>query len=540
MATKSQIMPSFTRRRLTLLEEAMKWFGISTLMFFEFISDGIIIEHLFAESFPRIMIATLKLCVTLGVSIAFLNTIYYIVQYFRQILARSTQQKSASAPTNKSLTNMSYSLPDEKNDAVLKLCSFLDKFFKSALSKPSPTSTSADMTRTGEESSLSATLGYRDSPLNRSISSVYTRQQLQEMNLSHERDTIIDSTNGSVFITSNYTYDEDRPYRAGVPLTIPNKTEEALEEVKSFFNNMPKKKTASEIGLKVSSDSFQSKYPDMSGADSTGGRSPIRTECDALKIFKRYDINEYRLDEYELKLRIWICNTILRPLAQKIDEMNDILSKKYSVLHLKIGSTAPDVLQSALLSKSELCNTLLPFLLPYLRIHSNQNYVVHRIRELSENIALEKFKWNSGGAETIYDEKTGVTRKINWNEQLPTDSEFVWYCFSAYFDYQMSARSLLTSDMLRPFSSKYFLDATVDSRSMDTSMLDSFFIRLASKQPPVFEFVVHNGSEVLVPNKETGNFWVVMLLLIAHVFRHDKHARIGNLSLSAISLNVFE
>lgn len=39
----------------------------------------------------------------------------------------------------------------------------------------------------------------------------------------------------------------------------------------------------------------------------------------------------------------------------------------------------------------------------------NKNIIVLVFsRELSENIALEKFKWNSGGAETIYDEKTGI------------------------------------------------------------------------------------------------------------------------------------
>lgn len=61
-------------------------------------------------------------------------------------------------------------------------------------------------------------------------------------------------------------------------------------EVKSFFNNMPKKTTVPEIGSKVPSDSFQSKYSDMSGTDSAAGRLPIRTECDAIKIFNRYFI----------------------------------------------------------------------------------------------------------------------------------------------------------------------------------------------------------------------------------------------------------
>lgn len=108
-----------------------------------------------------------------------------------------------------------------------------------------------------------------------------------------------------------------------------------------------------------------------------------------------------------MKLRIWICNTIFRPLVEKVDETNQLLSSKFSFLHLKVGSSTPDVMKSSLASKPELCNTFLPFILPYLSIHSNQNYLVQRIRRLSENVALEDFKWNAGGSESVRDENEG-------------------------------------------------------------------------------------------------------------------------------------
>lgn len=103
-----------------------------------------------------------------------------------------------------------------------------------------------------------------------------------------------------------------------------------------------------------------------------------------------------------------MCNTIFRPLIEKIDEMNIVLKEKFASLHLKIGTTTPEVLKANLSSRMELCNSYLPFILPYLRIHSNQNYIVQRIRSLAENVALENFKWNSGNAEIIFDETDGI------------------------------------------------------------------------------------------------------------------------------------
>lgn len=91
-------------------------------------------------------------------------------------------------------------------------------------------------------------------------------------------------------------------------------------------------------------------------------------------------------------------------MIQKIDETNRALSdKKLQMSHLKIGQSSLDVIKTALTSKTELCNTYLPFILPYLRVHSNQNYLVKRIRHLAENVALENFRWNSGGSESSFE-----------------------------------------------------------------------------------------------------------------------------------------
>jgi len=163
----------------------------------------------------------------------------------------------------------------------------------------------------------------------------------------------------------------------------------------------------------------------------------------AIEFDSRYGMDYSSIDTCEIKLRIWLCNTVLRPLAAKIEELNVMFAEKFPSTHLRIGFTSPEQFKTALHSRPELCHTYLPFVLPYLRVHSDQNYLVQRIRKLAQNVALADFKWNKGGEEYIveeYDDKNSKSafrklctfiyplfiakfmRKMSWSEQLPTDS----------------------------------------------------------------------------------------------------------------------
>ena len=115
------------------------------------------------------------------------------------------------------------------------------------------------------------------------------------------------------------------------------------------------------------------------------------------------------MEAYEIKLRIWMCNTIVRPLLEKIDELNKMLVEKYSNLHIRMGQSSLDAIQT---HKVDLGNTWLPFLLPYIRVHSNQTYLVNRVRTLAQNIALEHFKWNGGEDSLVRDENNGTPNLI--------------------------------------------------------------------------------------------------------------------------------
>uniref|UniRef100_A0A915DCN4 Uncharacterized protein n=1 Tax=Ditylenchus dipsaci TaxID=166011 RepID=A0A915DCN4_9BILA len=113
---------------------------------------------------------------------------------------------------------------------------------------------------------------------------------------------------------------------------------------------------------------------------------------------------------------------------------------------------------------------------------------------------------------------------------------------NTYMDFLLSTHSISSPGHSNtPFSNSYFLYGKGDSKQMILdSQPDAFFVRMASTHPPILEFVINGGDDILVPNKDIGNLFVVLILFIAHVRKYSKHQRIGHLSLSSINLDIFD
>lgn len=75
------------------------------------------------------------------------------------------------------------------------------------------------------------------------------------------------------------------------------------------------------------------------------------------QILNVYELNEANLELYELKLRIWLCNTIIKPLSEKINEMNLELAEKHANMNITLGQTPIDLIQTAIAHRTDLCNT---------------------------------------------------------------------------------------------------------------------------------------------------------------------------------------
>lgn len=81
--------------------------------------------------------------------------------------------------------------------------------------------------------------------------------------------------------------------------------------------------------------------------------------------------------------------------------------QSHAHLHLKIGHSSVEALQTAASSKSDLLKSALPYILPYLKIHEKQSYLIKRCRELSADVCIRNYNWQGGGYEPVERKEEG-------------------------------------------------------------------------------------------------------------------------------------
>lgn len=75
--------------------------------------------------------------------------------------------------------------------------------------------------------------------------------------------------------------------------------------------------------------------------------------------------------------------------------------QSHAQLHLKVGHSSVEALQVAASSKNELLKTPLPYILPYLKAHEKQAYLVKRCRDLAADLCIKNYHWQGGGNELL-------------------------------------------------------------------------------------------------------------------------------------------
>lgn len=103
---------------------------------------------------------------------------------------------------------------------------------------------------------------------------------------------------------------------------------------------------------------------------------------------RRLQLDPQRLTQFNLNLRLWIHVTILERLANELDR--------------------PDAGQG---------------LAPFLAIHTDQQYLIKRIKELSRGGCMSAYKWDGGSSD--------------WDESRPPDAELVLRLVATYLDTQL-------------------------------------------------------------------------------------------------------
>lgn len=109
---------------------------------------------------------------------------------------------------------------------------------------------------------------------------------------------------------------------------------------------------------------------------------------------------------------MWIATTILERVVCEINKV-DAAFQQRGFNDIKIGSVGLDKLKKTAENQQlvQLYIPMLPMLLPFLELGSNQEYLVQRIKELAKGSCMASYKWNSASNLTT-----------NADEHIPTDS----------------------------------------------------------------------------------------------------------------------
>ncbi|VDM56688.1 unnamed protein product [Angiostrongylus costaricensis] len=244
----------------------------------------------------------------------------------------------------------------------------------------------------------------------------------------------------------------------------------------------------------------------------------------------------------EQRLRAWIVNTILEPLDRRIKETNSKLEKEHSSPPLRIGVSSVETLQAALVSRPELLDTMLPYILPFLSVHNNQSYLVGRISELASDKLIMEYVWNGGGKEPVQ-EKVATSYRVArrpWGEHLPTDAMLVFSLFSAYMDTQLTSNPLVgTCRLAQPFSALYTLKAPQRPNAVHLAA-ESFYLHVSTIYPPHVDFVFNDAdgspSRPAIP-RGARNLFAAILSFISHA-KTNNGGRLDRMSIGPTGLNI--
>lgn len=128
-------------------------------------------------------------------------------------------------------------------------------------------------------------------------------------------------------------------------------------------------------------------------------------------------------------LRGWLAVTIVQRLDAEIDKTNRALAGNTQAecrgfTDVQIGKVGLERLRKTA-EVPQLVNAyvpMLPKIVEFVQVTSNQEYLVQRIRELARGCVLSEYRWNAGGA----------FNGLPWEDHLPTDAtvsgDFVALC----------------------------------------------------------------------------------------------------------------
>ncbi|XP_068526273.1 transmembrane protein 209 isoform X2 [Anas acuta] len=241
----------------------------------------------------------------------------------------------------------------------------------------------------------------------------------------------------------------------------------------------------------------------------------------AEEVWARVTMNRQLLDHMDswtAKFRNWINETILVPLVQEIESVSTQL-RRMGCPELQIGEASISSLKQAALVKAPLIPTL-NAIVQYLDLTPNQEYLVERIKELSQGGCMSSFRWNRGGD----------FKGRKWDTDLPTDSAIIMHVFCTYLDSRLPPHPKYPDG--KTFTSQHFIQ-TPDKP--DTSNENVFCIYQSSINPPHYE-LIYQRHVYNLPKGRNNMFHTLLMFL--YIIKTKESGMLGRVNLGLSGVNV--
>jgi len=287
--------------------------------------------------------------------------------------------------------------------------------------------------------------------------------------------------------------------------------------------------TSSKLDFSPASNSPKTVYqlssplPPSLSQDNDNTKDTTKDQTNSKVLSHRLGIDPMELVSWNENLRVWITQTLLRPLVSEVDRVNSALPR-VGVSDCSVGGVSVDRLRKvSMLPQVVSALPSLPTLLPYLEVCPDQTYLVARLRALAKTGAISKYKWSSGGD--------------GWTDRLPSDSEVILHCLATYMDSRLLTSTatrvgMHEGDSITPFTGVHFFKHGMKVKQEDK---DTLALVQVGRSPT--HYVVQIGSQQLDVGSGRNNM-VHSLLLFLHTVKVEKGGMLGRVNLGLSGLNI--
>jgi len=245
----------------------------------------------------------------------------------------------------------------------------------------------------------------------------------------------------------------------------------------------------------------------------------------------RLGITGSRLGTWNQNLRVWLTQTVLRPLVSEVERINGILPR-LGLQDSLVGGVGVERLRKVAGSSLSPEVGSLSALLPYLEVCPDQGYTMARLRQLAKTGALSEFRWAKGGSQ--------------WSDRLPTDSELLAHWLACYLDSRllpsMNTRMAREGDQARPFTGVHFFKygekvaPPAGAAGAGEPAPDPLIALVqVGRSPP--HYVLQVGAKQLEVGGGRNNL-LYSLLLFLHTVKQERHGMLGRVNLGISGLNI--